>query len=432
MKCLRIFVVVAGLLILAGAGRAQDDTLSVRDRVWILSKTYQAATLYFAHWETAAYTPAQIDSVYEAFLTRAVAPQSRKEFMFLMREYIALFHNTHCWYTDFAEYRSELPLGFEWRYLYADSVWVVTSSRIPDLAAGDIVDSIDGHASEELYQELSYLVAGSSDYARRQSFGNWLLSPWLGESYSLAIRGRKGKVTHLAVDRKAIPEDTTTMQTTGRWLDESKIAYMKVPSWGQSRFQESALDLLDSFRVADCMIIDERGNGGGNTPVDFMNAIFDRPYRWWTEATPLSIALYRLYAEQGNSWFDQFRRMSLSWWSGWEQPDTNAYQGRVIVLVDRATGSAAEDFAMPFKDTGRGLLIGETTMGSTGQPYNFQFGKLGSIGIGAKDERMPDGSRFEGVGIAPDIAVAVSRDDLYEGADPVLDRAVKEARSGGK
>jgi C-terminal processing protease CtpA/Prc len=40
---------------------------------------------------------------------------------------------------------------------------------------------------------------------------------------------------------------------------------------------------------------------------------------------------------------------------------------------------------------------------------------------------MPDGSRFEGVGIQPDIEVKLTRKDLYKSRDRVLEIAVEEA-----
>ncbi|MCK4385609.1 MAG: peptidase S41, partial [candidate division Zixibacteria bacterium] len=87
----------------------------------------------------------------------------------------------------------------------------------------------------------------------------------------------------------------------------------------------------------------------------------------------------------------------------------------------------AEDFVVPFKDNGRAIIIGEPTGGSTGQPYMYNFGNGIRIGIGTKRAYMPDGSKFEGVGVEPDIEVKLIREDLYKDKDRVLEKAVKEA-----
>jgi len=44
---------------------------------------------------------------------------------------------------------------------------------------------------------------------------------------------------------------------------------------------------------------------------------------------------------------------------------------------------------------------------------------------------MPDGSPFEGVGIAPDIEVDVHARDVISGRDPVLEKALNLAKSIG-
>ncbi len=139
------------------------------------------------------------------------------------------------------------------------------------------------------------------------------------------------------------------------------------------------------------------------------------------------VALFRYDAETSGPRWGKFTRSHLGWFSDYESPDSTFYNSRLILLVDRSTGSAAEDLAMPFKDNGRALIIREPTKGSTGQPYLCQFDDIGPIGIGTKRAYMPDGSCFEGIGIRPDITVMPTRDDLYGGVDPVLKRAMAEA-----
>lgn len=53
------------------------------------------------------------------------------------------------------------------------------------------------------------------------------------------------------------------------------------------------------------------------------------------------------------------------------------------------TGSACEDFLIPFKDNHRALIIGETTSGSTGQPVPIDFGNGMHLAIGARRVFLP-------------------------------------------
>ena len=79
---------------------------------------------------------------------------------------------------------------------------------------------------------------------------------------------------------------------------------------------------------------------------------------------------------------------------------------------------------MPFYDTERAVLVGETTGGSTGQPFFHGFENGMSFSIGAMRVYFPGGGDFEGVGIQPDISVPLNRDDIYAGRDTVLEQCL--------
>jgi carboxyl-terminal processing protease len=84
-----------------------------------------------------------------------------------------------------------------------------------------------------------------------------------------------------------------------------------------------------------------------------------------------------------------------------------------------------------FKENHRATIIGERTAGSSGQPYQRRFENGMVFGSSTKREFMPDGSPFEGVGIAPDIEVDVHAADVISGRDPVLENALSMANRIG-
>ncbi len=55
------------------------------------------------------------------------------------------------------------------------------------------------------------------------------------------------------------------------------------------------------------------------------------------------------------------------------QPLPEAWKGKMALLIDGGCTSACEDFVLRFKDGDRGLVLGEPTFGSTGQPYFVEF-----------------------------------------------------------
>src|SRR2546430_16836456 len=75
----------------------------------------------------------------------------------------------------------------------------------------------------------------------------------------------------------------------------------------------------------------------------------------------------------------------------------------VAVLIGPATFSAAEDFLVAWKNSGRGKTIGEPSGGSTGLPLSFQLPGGGSARVCTKRDTFPDGTEWVGKGIEADV-----------------------------
>jgi carboxyl-terminal processing protease len=107
------------------------------------------------------------------------------------------------------------------------------------------------------------------------------------------------------------------------------------------------------------------------------------------------------------------------------------FTGKLVVLVDSASASAAELFARTMQLEKRARVIGDLTSGSvmeaTGQ--GFELGANTVILYGASitkaDLIMPDGGRLEHVGVTPDERMLPTRADLAAGRDPVLAHAAE-------
>jgi C-terminal processing protease CtpA/Prc len=95
----------------------------------------------------------------------------------------------------------------------------------------------------------------------------------------------------------------------------------------------------------------------------------------------------------------------------------------VAVLTSARTFSAAEDFVAAFDAMHRGVSVGETTAGSTGQPLFFQLPGGGSARVCTRNDRASDGTFFEGIGLKPTISVSPTLESLQHGTDITVDRA---------
>lgn len=402
-----------------------NPSLRMEERWFMVSKIYQSIPLYFAHWEAALFPKEQLDEQFRQLLAEAVAAADDRQFCLLIMEFMAKLNNGHTGFFPRADLYGQ-PLGVH-AVPFAGE-WIVVRSTLEGVVRGDRIEHVEGRTPDDWYEELGkYIAVGNPESKRRQLFRTLALV--LGDSYTLTFEDRTGVHREMKVERKGENGfgSGTDAATAGKWLKEGEVAYMHIPSFDKPEYENRAIELLREYEGAQTWIVDVRGNGGGSTPGRLTRALMNRPFRWYAEATPLHIGLHTLQAAKG--WNNQYYDSGLLMRPPYQVPDDSAFAGKVIVLTNRGTCSAAEDFALPFKDNGRATIVGQPTFGSTGQPFYYEFANGMAFRIGTKRAYFPDGSPFEGVGIAPDVYVAPTREDLYENRDPVLEKALEIAAS---
>ena len=110
----------------------------------------------------------------------------------------------------------------------------------------------------------------------------------------------------------------------------------------------------------------------------------------------------------------------------------DAFAGKVVVLVDSRSASAAEVVARVVQLEKRGTVIGDRTAGAVMAARRFPH-TVGSIesslagygtSITVSDLRMSDGASLEHKGVTPDETMLPSPADLAARRDPVLARAI--------
>jgi carboxyl-terminal processing protease len=110
----------------------------------------------------------------------------------------------------------------------------------------------------------------------------------------------------------------------------------------------------------------------------------------------------------------------------------NPFTGKVVVLVDSKSGSAAEMFARVVQLEKRGIVVGDHSAGAVmeAEHYTERYTE-GSTAVfyGASitvaDVIMSDGKSLEHTGVTPDEVLLPTATDLATGKDPVLARAAE-------
>ena len=167
--------------------------------------------------------------------------------------------------------------------------------------------------------------------------------------------------------------------------------------------------MIDNARKHQNLIVDLRGNPGGSveTLKYLIGGVFDKEVkiadRVGRKETKPEVA----------------------------KPMHAPFTGKLIVLVDSKSASAAELFARVVQLERRGIVVGDRSSGSVMEAKHYSE-KLGSdtvIFYGASitewDLIMADGKSLEHTGVVPDELVLPSAEDMTNGRDPVLARAAE-------
>jgi carboxyl-terminal processing protease len=196
---------------------------------------------------------------------------------------------------------------------------------------------------------------------------------------------------------------------TERYEEYGKPAIIwKLPSF--VRAPNDADRMLDTIRSHDALVLDLRGNPGGSVEFleRFLGGMFDHEVK---------IA-------------DRIGRKTLK--PSLAKPrGGKVFAGKLVVLVDSQSGSAAELFARTVQLEKRGTVLGDRSSGSVmeARHYAHQFGGAIITFCGASiteaDLIMTDGKSLEHIGVVPDERMLPTAADLLAGRDPVLAHAAQ-------
>jgi carboxyl-terminal processing protease len=416
------------------AQSAVEGNVSASERAFTASRIYSMLGLYFSGWKS--LPELDLDIAYRNYLDKALAADDRRRFDLETIEFVARLHNGHTIFWDpWLTKNYGQPMGFYVRPL--DEKWVVQSSVVPNINAGDIVAKIDDTPVETFFRQQEKYIAGSNEAAQRR---NLFSLPYLfPEQFTLTLQDGHS----IRVDRTVNRPTAAAPKVEGHWLTQSTTGYIRISSFAEPAFEERAAAYVVQFEKARAVIIDVRNNAGGLIPRNLLKTLMDRPYRNWKQSTPIHISAPELSNKinRGKQQKDMtdfergylsasaafFGGSDLEWGGDMVPPNSAIFHGRLIFLVDGGCASACEDLVGPFKQNHRGTLVGETTQGSSGPMFEQDLGNGMKLGIAATRQYFPDDTEFEGVGIKPDLEVQPSVSDLQHGRDAVLEKALELA-----
>ncbi len=230
------------------------------------------------------------------------------------------------------------------------------------LLAGDILIKADGHS----------LVGLTSDEGR-----SYIQGP-AGSKVEITVL-RAGEEKTFSVERRTVKVKVAT----GAML-EGGIGLVKINNFNTNCFEETKAVIEDlQAQGATALIFDVRFNGGGYAKE--------------------MIKLLDYLLPEG----ELFRTVDYKGETSVDKSDASCLELPMAVLVNGSSYSAAEFFAAALSEYQWATLVGEQTSGKGYFQNTFQLNDGSAVAISTGKYFTPNGVSLEGVGLTPEVYVAV-------------------------
>ena len=402
------------------------DDLSDIDKVTGLSDFWAQAKYGFANfWHIPQL---DWDQTYKDFLPQVLSTHSTFAYYQVLQRFYSQLQDGHTnvYYPEqIYDQMARLPL----RTRLIDGRLIVIGSRdaaadLQGVRPGDEVLTINGEpASQWAQQNVDPFVSASSPQDRQTRVFEYLpFFAKLGTQFTLGVLTSQGrKSTHRFT---VVPDKPTSNAPFAFRMLPGNIAYIALNEFEDETDAKEWDRNWPEIAKAKAVVLDIRENGGGSTGIGshVLAAFLDSPSPSELSRSTRWIATYRAWGAP---------ETPLRFPLNVIEPDkTRHFAGGVVLLTSPRTFSAGEDMAVAFRQSRRGLIIGEATGGSTGQPLQFDLPGGGKARICTKHDSFADRSEFVGVGVQPDIAAHLSRTDISENRDSVVQTAVDSLSAG--
>ena len=285
----------------------------------------------------------------------------------------------------FFDYKSE-EYGLNW-----DAVYRKYKRRIADGMStaglfevlGDMLDELrDGHVNLYAAHDVARYWDFREGYAA--NFSEEIQARYLGTDYKIASGLRY----------TILPDN---------------IGYIHVPSFSTGIGEGNLNECLHALALCRGLIIDVRGNGGGN--LSYAETLAAR----FTNDRVLTGYICHKTGT-GHSDFSSPQPIYL------DSSDGIRWQKPVCILTNRSSYSATNDFVKIMRTLPLVTIVGDRTGGGSGLPFSSELPNGWSVRFSACPSYDVDMQHTE-FGIDPDVRVDMSNEDCARGVDTIIEAA---------
>lgn len=287
----------------------------------------------------------------------------------------------------FLEYKNQ-EYGLDWDEVHERYAKRITSSMGSEAlfeVLSEMVNELrDGHVNLSSAQATSQYREWFDAYPR--NFSDSIQSNYLGKDY--------------------INSSGLTYQ-----ILENNIGYVYCSSFSDGIGDGNLNETLDKLAICDGLIIDVRNNGGGNLTTAQKLAA-----RFTNEKVLIGYMCHKI--GPGHNDFSSPKAVYV-------EPSTGIrWQKKAVVLTNRRSFSATNDFVNSMKQFPNVTVVGNKTGGGSGLPFSSEIPNGWSIRFSASPMFDPEMEQLE-FGIDPDVKVDMTSEDISQGKDTMIETACR-------
>ncbi|HUL73477.1 MAG TPA: S41 family peptidase [Vicinamibacterales bacterium] len=387
-------------------GLSQNDAYLIRE---MLRNAYETVK---AHYYDPAFHGVDLDARYRDFSDRLKAATSVDAGEVVVAQFLEGLKDSHTFFQPPAR-SFQVDYGYQLD-LVGNDAFVTHVHAGTDAAArltpGDRVISINGlpidrESDYTVRYILTVLAPRTSTELVVESPGGDL------RTVMVASTVHQKRIARSLTNGNEISAVNQERDDALRSLRQQHVEMGAVMIWKMPAFfaEDAEIDrLFSEARKHAGLVLDLRGNPGGrvDTLVRMVGNLFDRD---------VAVATRMARADQKKVVAPTRGRV--------------AYAGKVVVLIDSRSASAAEVLSRVIQLEHRGTVIGDRSAGAVMEAIGYPF-RLGNdallyyaFSVTDADVIMTDGHSLERAGVTPDETRLPSPRDLAAGRDPVLSYA---------
>jgi len=300
------------------------------------------------------------------------------------------------------------------RYINNQLMVKNTIGKIDGIEKGDIITKIDDIETKKYIDSLQQYISGSKQYK------NWI-------SAQLSIRGNKDSFINFQLKNGknvTLKRDTEYIANSDFYTrdDVTKSKEINAETYYVNMDKLSAKEMeeeIPNIRKHKNLIIDLRGYPRTDQSHLLLNYLFPEDTTKWLCGREIYLPDFKYFTEECNG---HRNRSFIS---------DNPLKTNNVLLVDERSVSNAEMFSQVIKHYKLATIIGRTTAGANGNRNDIDLLNDFQISFTGLKVINPDGSRFHAIGVLPDIIVNETSEDLKNGKDVYIEKAM-EVFKGGK